>query len=388
VLAGKKAMLQFRQNNLKSIRDQFLALVTQEYPALDRQRLSDLTSENLFSPFTVSLPEIVLQQATDFISKAYALRSTESYLQQHEAKMKTLGLKDPGNKAICMSYDFHWDGSSLKLIEVNTNAAFLLMSHWLYRAHGIQSELQENIIPALKSSVLEEMKLFGRESKSPRIAIIDEAPQEQRLFIEFILFEEMFKSFSWPCETIDAKDLMPENFDFIYNRTTDFYLTSGHLKNLRKAYFEKQACFSPNPFEYYLLADKQRMIEWSQSQLLPCLGENRTMSPENSEEIWTHRKKYFFKPMRSFGSKQSYRGGTVSRKMFDEIIHQGFIAQEFIPAPEMEFEAPEGKLSLKYDLRFYAYQDQLQGVIARLYQGQTTNLRTTHGGFAPVIFKS
>jgi hypothetical protein len=91
--------------------------------------------------------------------------------------------------------------------------------------------------------------------------------------------------------------------------------------------------------------------------------------------------------MRSFGSKQSYRGGTISRKMFDEIIHQGFIAQEFVPAPEMEFEAPEGKLSLKYDLRFYAYQDQLQGVIARLYQGQTTNLRTTHGGFAPVIFK-
>ncbi len=372
---------------MKSVRDRFLSLVTQKYQALNPQRLSELTSENLFSPFSISLPKAVLEQAKEFISKAYALRNSLSYLQQHENRMNTLGLRDPGNKAICMSYDFHWNGSSLKLIEINTNAAFLLMSHWLYKAHGIESDLQEKIIPALKASVLQEMNLFGRNTATPKVAIIDESPQEQRLFIEFLLFEEMFKNFSWPCEIIDAKDLKPESFDFIYNRTTDFFLNSGQLKNLRKAYFEKQACISPNPFEYYLLADKQRMIEWSQSNLLPCLGKNLPLIPENSDEVWAGRKNYFFKPMRSFGSKQSYRGGTISRKMFDEIIHQGFIAQEFVPAPEMEFEAPEGKLSLKYDLRFYAYQDQLQGVIARLYQGQTTNLRTTHGGFAPVIFK-
>jgi hypothetical protein len=41
---------------------------------------------------------------------------------------------------------------------------------------------------------------------------------------------------------------------------------------------------------------------------------------------------------------------------------------------------------MKYDLRCYAYQGKLQIVIARLYQGQTTNLKTTGGGFTIVKF--
>jgi hypothetical protein len=39
---------------------------------------------------------------------------------------------------------------------------------------------------------------------------------------------------------------------------------------------------------------------------------------------------------------------------------------------------------MKFDLRAYAYDGQVQWVAARLYQGQTTNFRTPGGGFAPV----
>lgn len=39
---------------------------------------------------------------------------------------------------------------------------------------------------------------------------------------------------------------------------------------------------------------------------------------------------------------------------------------------------------LKFDLRNYVYDGQIDWLAARLYQGQTTNFRTPGGGFAPV----
>ena len=67
-------------------------------------------------------------------------------------------------------------------------------------------------------------------------------------------------------------------------------------------------------------------------------------------------------------------------------MNQDFIAQQFVPAPESMMKTPEGNQAFKYDLRFYAYQDTVQMAVARLYQGQVTNLRTPHGGFAPIVF--
>lgn len=37
------------------------------------------------------------------------------------------------------------------------------------------------------------------------------------------------------------------------------------------------------------------------------------------------------------------------------------------------------------DLRNYVYDGEVQLLVARLYQGQTTNFRTQGGGFAPVL---
>jgi hypothetical protein len=41
-------------------------------------------------------------------------------------------------------------------------------------------------------------------------------------------------------------------------------------------------------------------------------------------------------------------------------------------------------LVLKFDVRNYVCNGQVQLLAARLYQGQTTNFRTPGGGFAPV----
>ena len=44
--------------------------------------------------------------------------------------------------------------------------------------------------------------------------------------------------------------------------------------------------------------------------------------------------------------------------------------------------------TLKFDVRNYVYEGQVQWLSARLYQGQTTNFRTPGGGFAPVYVRS
>ena len=44
----------------------------------------------------------------------------------------------------------------------------------------------------------------------------------------------------------------------------------------------------------------------------------------------------------------------------------------------------EEHVTLKYDVRLYTYAGATLLLAARLYQGQTTNFRTSGGGFAPV----
>ena len=42
------------------------------------------------------------------------------------------------------------------------------------------------------------------------------------------------------------------------------------------------------------------------------------------------------------------------------------------------------RITLKYDVRLYTYAGETLLLAARVYQGQTTNFRTSGGGFAPV----
>ena len=45
----------------------------------------------------------------------------------------------------------------------------------------------------------------------------------------------------------------------------------------------------------------------------------------------------------------------------------------------------EASQAFKFDVRNYVYDGTVQFITARRYRGQTTNLRTAGGGFAPVF---
>jgi hypothetical protein len=301
-----------------------------------------------------------------------------------------------------MSYDFHvTEENKLKLIEVNTNASFLALGYEMYKSRQFPLPVKDFSLEEIRKDVETEIKLCGKIAKSPlTVAIIDEEPEKQRLFIEFLVYQELFKQWGWDSKITDYRKIEPATTDFIYNRYTDFFLSNSESQQLKKAFLDKQSCFSPNPYEYFLLADKQRMIDWSLSENLTrwnvsaedqaiiqsVVPFSLSLETHNKEDIWAKRKTFFIKPKRAFGSKQSYKGASISRKIFDELAGHEFIAQEFVAPSEQIFKTPEGEQSFKFDLRCLAYQGRLQLIVARLYQGQVTNLRTPHGGFACIEF--
>lgn len=384
------------------MKNQYIAFLRDHYPALNSEPLESLISENLLSSHRLRLPRKVLQQGHEIVESFYRLRSHPAYMDSLQDQIRLKNLKDPGNKAIMMSYDFHLDeNGNLRLIEINTNAAFLVLGHLFYQMQEIRPPVENFQLQDLRTCIETELSLSGISVSNPRIAIVDEAPQDQRLYVEFLVAKEMIKSWTWPCEIRDLEAaLLDPRPQFIYNRYTDFYLTREKSQGLRKAYEDGTCCLSPNPFEYFLLADKERMTEWSTGSLknFPELKSEASLiestvlggavlTPNNREEIWARRKGLFFKPTQDHGSKGSFKGASISRKVFEELVEKRALAQEYMPAAEVTAETTSGPQNFRYDLRFYAYQGTVQTVMARLYQGQTTNLRTPGGGFACVIFE-
>lgn len=386
-----------------NLKNDYIHQLRSSLPGLQGAPLEDLVSENLISPFAVELPEAIINKAQRIIELLFNLRQQPSYLKHYENLIAEKGLKDPGNKSIMMSYDFHLDeNDNLKLIEINTNAAFLGLGIEMYKMKKHPLPVADFSLNELRQCIETEMSLQGKSSDGLKVAITDDKPADQKLFPEFLLYNELFKSWGWDSRIVDYTELFKDfHPQFIYNRYTDFFLEDPSSATIREKFLNRDVCLSPNPFEYLMLADKQRLIDWCEPGFLEAHGlqgddlalikasipESYSMHVNDTEKIWAERKKFFFKPKNAFGSKQSFRGGSISRKAFDQIINEDMIAQEYVPAPELTFETPAGPTNLKYDLRCYAYQGRMQLVLARLYQGQVTNLKTPYGGFATVLKK-
>jgi hypothetical protein len=116
--------------------------------------------------------------------------------------------------------------------------------------------------------------------------------------------------------------------------------------------------------------------------LLRGVPRTRAVTPALAEELWSDRRKLFFKPAAGFGSRAAYRGDKLTRRVWSDIQSGNYVAQELVP-PSERCISPEA--ALKVDVRNYTCAGRVQLLAARLYQGQTTNMRTPGGGFAPVL---
>jgi hypothetical protein len=186
--------------------------------------------------------------------------------------------------------------------------------------------------------------------------------------------------------------------DAVYNRLTDFALTMPQHAALAAAYRERSVFLTPHPYAYALYADKRNLCllsdpDWLvradiaddlRRTLLAGIPHTREVRSEAAESLWQDRKRYFFKPANSFGSRAAYRGDKLTRRVFGEILQGGYVAQDYVLPAVCRLTPPGASATreLKFDVRAYVFQGRVQLLAARLYQGQTTNMRTPGGGFA------
>jgi len=325
----------------------------------------------------------------------------------------------PGPRGVFFGYDFHLGDEGPRLIEINTNAGGALLNAELGRAQRACCEEVRGLLTGpvdigsledrLHAMFLEEWRLARGDVPLARIAIVDQAPAEQYLFPEFLLFQRLFEAYGVRAVVADPAQLdlregvlshNGERVDLVYNRLTDFYFDMPEHAALREAYLSGAAVVTPHPRAHALYADKRNLALLTDERRLRAWGvpgetaatlqsgipPTRPVDPAAAEQLWSERKSLFFKPAAGFGSRGSYRGDKLTRRAFAEILESDYVAQALVHPSERLLRDADSARALKLDLRNYAYDGEVQLVAARLYQGQTTNFRTPGGGFAPVFY--
>jgi hypothetical protein len=345
----------------------------------------------LFSKEVIELPKSVYAQVEKAVRDLYHYGKSTEYKDWLIADYNSKGDSDAvailnstaKNHSILMAYDFHYEPKSqaLSLIEINTNASGFLFADIIYKTQRLafQSDQPEPTELFLKS-IATEMHICGL-AKPKKIAIIDENPESQKMYLEFLMYHDLLTQKGYPVEIFDYRNVpLTGEVDFIYNRHTDFTFSQPASARLRQAYLDDKLCFSPHPKEYLLLAHKERLIHFAEKNLSDTLIPTFILDEKTDQaELWARRKNLFFKPRALFGAKATYKGSSISHKVFDKLFLDEsvtYLAQEFRPAGEQN--------GFKYDFRFYVYEDQIHLGVARVYQGQVTNFNTPGGGFAPI----
>ncbi len=388
----------------------------EQYPSAAKAQLNTPPA----SPFLIPLTQNTINKIHSLVKVFYKMAHWKSHIQNIQTKNTSYLNASVADSSLLMSYDFHLDqAGELRLIEINTHSSGYLVSDLVDQVQGVDQGNQVNhkkrssvydtsALSHLKNSFEEEWKHFsGKNQPSPEILITDHEIKQQKMYIEFLMYQDLLSQWGWPCRLHEIKefntdsqgmlvDSRQKKVQMIYNRCTDFYFES--LPHLKQAFLTKKCCITPHPREYLLLADKARFCEWSSSDFLNKLG----LSPEeekqiknvvpftafinsvSKEELWKRRKTLFFKPLKGHGGKAVYRGKNITHNMFERIINNPGIFQNAVPPPV--FTDPSG-VKWKYDIRAYAYKDQVQKLSARIYQGQLTQFQVPLSGFASVIIQ-
>ncbi|MBI3480531.1 MAG: hypothetical protein HY016_09290 [Nitrosomonadales bacterium] len=314
-------------------------------------------------------------------------------------------------QGVFYGYDFHLNVQGAHLIEINTNAGGAFLNALLIGSQRVadfpgKTVALDNLEDVFLGMFRNEWRLERGDVPLNTVCIVDDQPEGQYLYPEFLLARAMFGRAGITAYIADPAALLARQdglyldgtkIDLVYNRLTDFTLQQHPA--LRRAHLDKNVVLTPAPAHYARYADKRNLARLSDVEGLRKLGANAAdiavlqagvphtiIVQENMEEsLWAERKQWFFKPNSGYGSKGAYRGEKLTRRVFGEIMKSDYVAQRLAAPGEREIcDAAGDKQSLKCDVRCYAYGAQIQLVAARLYQGQTTNFRTPGGGFALV----
>lgn len=372
---------------------------------------------HLFAAHPVFVAPSHLARMAQVVAAVEAVVALPAYREEVLARAPAIARHDPGAKGVFFGFDFHVEEAGFGLIEINTNAGGAMLNAVVARAQRACCPSVEQLLPpSARAEELEarivamfrqEWSRAGHDRPLHSIAIVDEAPEQQYLYPEFLLFQQLFQRQGWQAVIAAPGELSLKDgklwhgeltIDLVYNRLTDFAFDDPANAPLRRAYLEHAALITPHPQAHALYADKHNLTllsdEWqlqalgvpqaTRELLLASIPHTERVIPDNAERLWRERRRLFFKPCAGFGSRAAYRGDKLTQRVWQEILAGDYVAQALVQPGQRVMSATGAPQSLKFDLRNYAYDGAVQWVAARLYQGQTTNFRTPGGGFAPV----
>lgn len=394
--------------------DGLQAAIHAEAPAENGVASLVATHPHLFARAPVFLAREDLDAMLEVVSAIEAAAATPAYQDAVLAWAPEIARRDFGPRGAFMGYDFHLGATGPKLIEVNTNAGGAFLNAFLARA---QMACCEEARMATRSSQLEGFepavwRMFMSEWESQRpntplqsVAIVDDHPEDQYLFPEFLLAQRFFERQGLRTLIADPGELSfregrlrchGQTVDLVYNRLVDFTLKAEGHEALRQAYLAGAVVLTPNPHNHALFADKRNLSLLSDPAVGKLLGDRaaahlaavprtQLLTAENAEALWGERKGLFFKPAGGHGGKAVYRGDKITQRVWAEVQQGEYIAQELAVPTERRIKVDGEIQSLKLDVRLYTYEGAALLCAARVYRGQTTNFRTPGGGFAPVF---
>ncbi len=372
----------------------------------------------LFAARPVFVSQAHMARMARLIEAIESVVALPAYREEVLARSPAIARHDPGGaKGVFFGYDFHVTEGGFGLIEINTNAGGAMLNAVLARAQRACCPAMESLVPpqatpdALEERMVamfrHEWSLAGHAQPLQSIAIVDESPEQQYLYPEFVLFQQLFQRHGLQAVIADPSGFSLRDgvlrhgelaIDLVYNRLTDFSLEAPASATLREAWLQNAMVLTPHPQAHALYADKRNLALLSDARRLQALGvpqatqdvllagipHTEIVDPAHGERLWRDRRRLFFKLFAGFGSRAAYRGDKLTQRVWQEILAGDYVAQSLVTPGERVISDEQPAQVLKFDLRDYVYDGQVQWVAARLYQGQTTNFRTPGGGFAPV----
>jgi hypothetical protein len=374
------------------------------------------TQPHLFSNSPVFVAREQIEKMRAIVAAVECVAGNPEYAAHVLSAAPSVARQAPAVQGILQGYDFHLTTDGPRLIEINTNAGGALLNIELIRAQRACCASVAELMTGPNEADTEQrlFDMFLREwrrarSSAPlrRIAIVDREPEGQYLYPEFLLFQRMFESHGIATVVTEPGALAFDGVelrhatgpvDLVYNRLTDFYFEEPGCAALRAACLAG-AIVTPNPHEHALYANKHNLAILTDAARLQQLGiddataatllagipATESVVAAHADRLWAARDQLFFKPASGFGSRGSYRGAKLTRKVFAQILAGDYVAQALVPPP-LRLHAADAPAPLKFDIRLYAHRGVPMLFAARLYQGQTTNFRTPGGGFAPVYY--
>ena len=196
-----------------------------------------------------------------------------------------------GPIGVFMGYDFHIGADGPKLIEINTNAGGALINAYVAAAQRaccaeVDSALPRSgdavaLLDAFAATLEAEWRRQGRTTPLARVAIVDDEPEQQYLFPEFLLFQRLFRSRGIDAVIADPRALTHRDgavwndgkpIDLIYNRLTDFDLGAPEHAAVRAGYIADDVVVTPNPWSHAVFANKRNLAVLGDVERLRAWG--------------------------------------------------------------------------------------------------------------------